>query len=526
LGKEIIKLLNIEKIYSNGLKVVDDFNLSINKSEFITLLGPSGCGKTTVLKMLAGFEEPTKGNIFYKNISIKNTSIYDRPTATVFQDYALFPNMNVYQNIQYGLKIMRTNRQEIKPEIYKKSDKILRTSQKKANIKIKFYKKSLRSIEKDLSKTEMIFNNKPELLKIKNWTLNEYINKIEQIEQKMHKKLGDSFNSKQPFSNNIKKKLNTILLKWKINYIFENSKKGMNEFELKIDALTHLFYKKNTLIKKIENLNYKKNEIEYDISYWENYPTSRQEKFIKKNITRRLTSKEIDEKINNILKLIGLEGKEDLLPKELSGGMQQRVALARAIIIEPEILLLDEPLSALDAKVRRQMQKEMKKLHHELGITFILVTHDQEEALLLSDKVVVMNEGKIQQIGTPNEIYDTPVNKWVANFIGSANFFNATITKDLKAEFLDQKFSFDKIYKVKENEKKIAMIRNEDFDIVAKDKGFINATVISKNYKGVFWDVKCKYKDITISVEGIDEVKLGKKIGLKWDLIDVHLINE
>ncbi|MBO6095674.1 ABC transporter ATP-binding protein [bacterium] len=189
----------------------------------------------------------------------------------------------------------------------------------------------------------------------------------------------------------------------------------------------------------------------------------------------------------NAIKLVGLVGNEKKYPDDLSGGMKQRVALARAIVVEPDVLLLDEPLSALDAKIRKQMQLELKRIHKQLGITFILVTHDQEEALTLSDRIVVMNFGKIMQIGKSNEIYDSPNSAWVANFIGVANVFNGVIKQNTTVECLSI------ITPYREEDKNIAevdeqvdvLIRPEDFDVVKENEGFINATVKSILYKGL-----------------------------------------
>jgi spermidine/putrescine transport system ATP-binding protein len=162
---------------------------------------------------------------------------------------------------------------------------------------------------------------------------------------------------------------------------------------------------------KYDRLTFQYNRLDKLSSYWQNFPMTSQESFKKKNTSRKLTRDEIKNKANQIIELVGLQGNENKYPNELSGGMQQRVALARALVVEPDILLLDEPLSALDAKVRQQMQLELKRLHNELGITFILVTHDQEEALTLSSKVVVMSKGRVEQIDTPKRIYDSPRNE-------------------------------------------------------------------------------------------------------------------
>lgn len=206
--------------------------------------------------------------------------------------------------------------------------------------------------------------------------------------------------------------------------------------------------------------------------------------------------------------------------------MQQRVALARSLVIQPEIILLDEPLSALDAKVRKQLQDELKKLHKNLGITFILVTHDQEEALSLSDKVVVMSNGQIEQVGKPSDIYDSPSSLWVANFIGKTNIFEGHYIAKGEVEFDGIASKTDVIDGFDENEACYIMIRPEDFDVVKKDEGSINARVESVLYKGLMWDIKCKYNDMIINVEGVNKVNEGDEIGLDWDDIDVHVIKK
>lgn len=207
--------------------------------------------------------------------------------------------------------------------------------------------------------------------------------------------------------------------------------------------------------------------------------------------------------------------------------MQQRVALARSIVIETEILLLDEPLGALDAKVRKQLQNEIKRLHKELGLTFILVTHDQEEALMLSDKIVVMSEGKIEQIGTPNEIYDTPQNLWVANFIGRTNILNGVMKEDNVVEFYDVVTNVKTQENIHTNDKVKIIIRPEDIDIVKNKKGVLNnVEILDVIYKGLLYDIKCKYNENIINVESTDNIEVGSIVGLKFDLADIHLIKD
>jgi spermidine/putrescine transport system ATP-binding protein len=217
------------------------------------------------------------------------------------------------------------------------------------------------------------------------------------------------------------------------------------------------------------------------------------ENFERHNISRKLTKDEIKKKARTIIDLVGLDGSEKKYPSELSGGMQQRVALARALVVEPEIILLDEPLSALDAKVRQFMQIELKRIHHELGLTFILVTHDQEEALTLSNKVVVMSKGRVEQIDSPKKIYDNPRNEWVANFIGKANLFDGEYIGKAKITFSDETFKVDDqvVSKFTINSKIKFVIRPEDIRIVTFGKGIINGRVSQVIYKGVMNDIRC-----------------------------------
>ena len=354
-GDKIIELKNITKIYDQE-KVVEDVSLSINQGDFVTILGPSGCGKTTLLRMIAGFEKPTEGAIFLEGVDVTNVPPYKRNVNTVFQKYALFPHLNVFNNIAYGLKL---------------------------------------------------------------------------------KTVAD--------------------------------------------------------------------------------PTV-------KSGRRLLTMQEITDKTNAALKMVNLEdyGHRDI--DSLSGGQQQRIAIARAIVNEPKVLLLDEPLSALDLKMRKEMQIELRRLHKELGITFIYVTHDQEEAMAMSDTIVVMRDGIIQQVGTPKKIYDEPKNAYTADFIGESNIISGRMLKDYLVEFFGCQFAcldkgFDK------NEPVDIVVRPEDITIV-KTKPQMSGTVINSVFKGTFYDLTVLVGDYELSVKTTTEYQEGTKLGLNIAPAGIHIMEK
>ena len=354
-GENIIEIKGITKVF-DGVTVLDDLSLGIKRGQFVTLLGPSGCGKTTLLRLIAGFETPTSGEIYIEGQPITDIPPYKRPVNTVFQKYALFPHLNVFKNIAFGLKL---------------------------------------------------------------------------------KQIPDP-----------------------------TSKKGY----------------------------------------------------------RKYSKSEIAEKVNRALKLVGLEdyGHRDV--NSLSGGQQQRVAIARAIVCEPKVLLLDEPLGALDLKMRMEMQIELKKMHEDLGITFIFVTHDQEEALTMSDVVVVMNDGIIQQIGTPKNIYDEPSNAFVANFIGESNILSGEIVADYVVKFLGEKVECeDKGFE--KNEKVDLVIRPEDINVYAKDsgKGQFDGKVLGSIFKGTYYHMEIEANGYEFTVQSTKEWKAGEsvRIGVKPDGIHI-----
>ena len=353
--EKIIELINVSKQYDDTT-VVENFNLYINKGEFVTFLGPSGCGKTTTLRMIAGFELPTSGKILLNNQDITQIPPHKRPVNTVFQRYALFPHLDVYDNIAFGLKLKRVP------------------------------------------------------------------------------------NEKKPGK------------------------------------------------------------------------------------MRKLTSAEIDKKVTAALKIVDLEEFEDRDIATLSGGQQQRVAIARAIVNEPEILLLDEPLGALDLKMRKDMQLELKEMHKKLGITFIYVTHDQEEALTMSDTIVVMNDGVIQQIGKPLDIYNEPANAFVADFIGESNIYSGTILSSSTVRFLNHNFKC--VDKFEKNEKVDVVVRPEDVRLVEESEGMVSGTLISKIFKGVHYEYIMMIGKNEVVIQDTRDFEINQKMGIIIEPDLIHIMHK
>ncbi|CAC13598.1 SPERMIDINE/PUTRESCINE ABC TRANSPORTER ATP-BINDING PROTEIN POTA [Mycoplasmopsis pulmonis] len=261
---------------------------------------------------------------------------------------------------------------------------------------------------------------------------------------------------------------------------------------------------------------------DFKYSYWETYVVNKVEQFEKHHLTRKITKDEINEEITKMIKLVGLEGSENKKISELSGGMKQRVALARSLVIEPEILLLDEPLSALDAKIRTKMQRLLIELQKKIGITFIFVTHDQDEALELSDRIAVIRDGKIEQFDTPKQIYDYPINKWVANFIGEANFFDVRFVEKNKALLLGKHIPTIHT-EFEEGQKLDGLIRPEDIDI-SLEKGHFEGVVEKIIYKGSYYFISVNVEGKIIEVETNDYFEVGKKVWITWDLDALHLM--
>ena len=342
--KKIIELKDIAVSF-DGEPVLKHLNLSISDGEFVTLLGPSGCGKTTTLRIIAGFITPDSGDVFFDGKRVNDLPAYNRTVNTIFQRYALFPHLNVYENVAFGMRV-----------------------QKKSN-------------------------------------------------------------------------------------------------------------------------------------------------------------QEIEETVTKMLELVNLKGFEKRSVAKLSGGQQQRVAIARALANNPRVLLLDEPLAALDLKLRKDMQTELKNIQKSLGISFIYVTHDQEEALSMSDTVVVMDNGVIQQIGTPQDIYNEPQNAFVADFIGESNILDGVMLEDYLVEFFGRKFScldagFEK------NEPVDVVIRPEDIDIVEPVKGHLTGLVTNVTFKGVHYDTIVDFKGFKWLIQTTDYYPEGSTIGIVLNPEDIHIMKK
>lgn len=340
----LIELKNVTKKYSDNT-VLDNLNLYVRKNEFITLLGPSGCGKTTTLNIIAGFETVDEGYVLFEDKDINRVPPHKRPINTVFQKYALFTHMNVYENVAFGLRI------------------------------------------------------------------------------------------------------------------------------------------------------------------------------------KKLPEKDIKEKVKEMLKMVDLEGFEKRSTDSLSGGQQQRVAIARALVNEPKLLLLDEPLGALDLMLRKEMQLELKKIQKKLGITFVFVTHDQEEALTMSDIIVVLNKGLVQQIGTPEDIYNEPKNRFVASFIGESNIVDGIMLEDFKVNFEAMDFEcVDKGFLSKE--KIDVVIRPEDIKIVSAEKGMLQGKVNSVIFKGVHYEIEVDINEKKWIIHNTQYVNVGDIIGIDIYPNDIHIMRK
>lgn len=358
MSKELIRLQNCCMAFDDE-QVLNNLNLHIQDKEFLTLLGPSGCGKTTTLRIIGGFTTPTSGDVYFDGVRINAVPPYKRQINTVFQKYALFPHLNVFENIAFGLRMKRVP---------------------------------------------------------------------------------------SPMD-----------------------------------------------------------------------PSGKQQV--------RLSEKEIVRRVDEMLEVVCLKGFEHRRPNELSGGQQQRVAIARALVNQPKVLLLDEPLGALDLKLRKDMQIELKRIQQQVGITFVYVTHDQEEALTMSDTIVVMDKGSIQQIGTPEDIYNEPKNAFVADFIGESNIIDGIMVTDNVVKIYGKKFScVDNGFTP--NEAVDVVIRPEDIDIVPVEQGQLTGTVTNVTFKGMEYDIIVDFRGFKWLIQTTDHSPVGARIGVKIDPDGFHIMHK
>lgn len=500
MAKKLIELKNISKSYGDNL-VLDNLSLYINENEFITLLGPSGCGKTTTLRLIGGFETPDVGEIILDGVKINDLPAYQRPINTVFQRYALFPHLNVFDNVAFGLRNFNRTVSDIKTNVTRR------------------YESKRKSINNALNKKGISKEEKAEL-KLQLKELKSHI-KAEVIEEKhnlIEKRLNDVENKYEKIIAELDAKID---IEW-------NKDDEVKEAKLRIREIEAILAENPKDSKKYEN-ELKKLK---STATWEELDrlealrkTELKNKALEIQSAKSLmmNKKQIEEAVLNALKLVKLEGYEYRKIDELSGGQQQRVAIARAIINKPRILLLDEPLAALDLKLRQAMQYELKEMQRELGITFIFVTHDQEEALTMSDTIVVMDKGLIQQIGTPEDIYNEPKNRFVANFIGETNIIPGEYLGDANVKFLDREFKcVDKNFEA--GEPVDVVIRPEDFDIVDLKDAKLIGIVEKVVFKGIHFEITANVNGYTFIIRKYELFHVGDKIGLSVDPYEIHLM--
>lgn len=466
-----ITLTNVTKRWGK-FYAVDHLNLVMEDNSFITLLGPSGCGKTTTLRMIAGLETPTSGQIkigdrvvFDSEAGI-NVPANKRKVGFLFQNYALWPNMTVYQNIAFGL----SNKKEEMP-VVDFEVKALR-SQIAALRDGKEIKKLVEECRDKRGKLDM---DKVYLKLIDNFIISIYTAKT-LFGYKIHE-AADPQAAAQKKAQELQGRLDGILASYK--------EKGQE------------------LNENSEVLSGGKVQLQ----------------------ERKLTKEEIDLSVRRVSRIVKIGMFMDRYPAELSGGQQQRVAIARALANEPRVLLLDEPLAALDLKLRKDMQEELKAIQQKMGITFLFVTHDQEEALSMSDTVVVIDKGKIQQIGTPTDIYNEPKNAFVADFIGESNILDGIMREDCVVEIFGIKFKcVDRGFAL--NEAVDVVIRPEDIDPVAPEKGTLCGTVTSVTFKGVHYEIIIDVKGFKWMIQTTDYCEVGSTVGLLIDPNDIHVMKK
>ncbi|QOS39679.1 ATP-binding cassette domain-containing protein [Treponema rectale] len=460
MARKILELKGITKTYGDNV-ILDNLDLAINEDEFVTFLGPSGCGKTTTLRIIAGFETMQHGQLLLDGVEIQSLPSHKRPINTVFQKYALFPHLNIFDNIAFGL------RNNIYSTVYDIGAMDLME-------KNGFDEEEISSLNKKLSLIE-----KPKDVK---------------------KYVVEYFKSFSPYYL-VKTEISELLKKekWKT---FSNGKNTILSILEKHNLHVEANYPDDQKI--ILSVNDLLTKIAKDDVYYQ---------MVEEINNRKFKEKVIKEEVMKALKLVNLEGYENRLVSSLSGGQMQRIAIARAIVNKPRILLLDEPLSALDLKLRKAMRLELRELQRKLGITFIFVTHDQEEAMVMSDTVVVMNEGKIQQLGRPEDIYNTPISRFVANFIGEANIFRGVYTAPGRLNILNKTFKVS-TQDFLPNDPLYIVIEREDFDICSLEDAKLKGVIIASKYDDNKYTFDVKVAEKVIKIESEEKIPVGTEIGL------------